>query len=162
MDNIELFMDARQHLVEAIEPMIEIYLCGIWDPHCKFVLIKETNEIINKELKIKFPNLPDKYLPNVKFRLFDDSKITEVNIQNFFNTDPFLAFLGSVGLGDEPFDLYYRESFDPNSRYAFVAKYGHGFEEYYSGTKTAEAEYYMGMPTPLSIAYGMALEDGVI
>ena len=44
----------------------------------------------------------------------------------------------------------------------FVAKYGHGFDEYYSGSKTAEAEYYMGMPTPLSIAYGMALEDGVI
>ena len=93
MNNIELFQEARQHLVEAIEPMIEIYVCGIWDPYCKFVIMKETNQIIDKELRAKFPNLPKKYLPKVKFRIFDESEMTEVNIQNFFNRESFITIL---------------------------------------------------------------------
>jgi len=162
MNNIELFHEVRQHLVEAVEPMLEIYLCGIWDPYCKYIIMKETNQMIDNELSNKFPNFPRKYLPKVKFRIIERDELTEVSIQNYYNTEGFLNFLGIIGMGDEMFDLYYRESFDPRFDYVFVARYGHGFEEYYSGSKTAEAEYYMGMATPLSIAYGMAMEDGVI
>jgi hypothetical protein len=142
--------------------MLEIYLCGIWDPYCKYIIIKETNQIIDNELHTKFPDLPKNYLPKVKFRILEDDSMTEVNIQNFYNTDSHLEFLGSVGIGDEMFDLYYRESFDPRFDYVFLARYGNDFEEYYSGSKTAEAEYYMGLATPLSIAYGMAVDDGII
>lgn len=162
MNNIELFQEARQHLVEAVEPMLEIYLCGIWDPYCKYVLMRETDKLIDKQLSEQFPNLSKKYLPKVKFRIIENEELTEVNIQNYYNAESFLIFLGSVGMSDELYDLYYREAFDPRFDYVFVARYGHGFEEYYSGSKTAEAEYYMGMATPLSIAYGMAMEDGVI
>lgn len=161
-DRIKLFSEARQYLVEAIEPMMEIYLCGIWDPLCKYVLMKETNDLINEELSAKFPQLPRKYLPKTKFRILETEEMTEVNIQNFYNSDTNLNFLGTVGLSDEMFDLYYREAYDPRVDYVFIAKYGDGFEQYHSGSKTAEAEYYMGVTTPLSLAYGMAIEDGVI
>lgn len=162
MINIELFREARQYLVEAIEPMMEIYLCGIWDPMCKYILMKETDELIVKELISKFPQIPKSLLPKTKFRIIEDEELTEVNIQNYYNSDSYLNFLGSVGLNDEMFDLYYRESFDPRFDYVFVARFGDGVEDYYSGSKRAEAEYYMGITTPLSLAYGMAVEDGVI
>ncbi len=42
------------------------------------------------------------------------------------------------------------------------SKYGHGEDSVYTGSKTAEAEYYMGAFTPLAIAYGMAIDDGFI
>ena len=45
MSNIQLFMDARDYLVETIEPLIECYMTGIWDPHSKYVIIKETNNL---------------------------------------------------------------------------------------------------------------------
>ncbi len=162
MSNIEQFCNARQYLVESIEPTIDCFLTGIWDPHIKYVLIRETNEIIDKDLRIQFPNLPKKYLPKVKFRLQDEAGMTEVSIQNFYNQEGSLMYLGSAGIGAELFDFYFRESFDPRFDYIFTAKYGHGFDSYYSGSKTAEAEYYIGSITPLAIAYGMALEDGVI
>ena len=161
-DRLQLFLEARQYLVESVEPMIEIYLCGIWDPLCKYVLMRETNELIVKELSKHFPTLPKKYLPKAKFRILENEGTTEVSIQNYYNPDTALNFLGSVGLSDEMFDLYYREAFDPRFDYVFVARYGNDYEEYYSGSKTAEAEYYMGVTTPLSLAYGIAIEDGVI
>lgn len=162
MNNIKLFCQARQYLVESIAPMIETFLTGIWDPHIKYTLVRDTTNIIETDLCQRFCDIPKKHLPRVKFRIHDQDELTEVSIQNHYNTEPLLAFLGSAGIGDELFDFYYRGAFDPRFDYVFVARYGHGFEEYYSGSKTAEAEYYMGMPTPLSIAYGMALEDGVI
>jgi len=35
-------------------------------------------------------------------------------------------------------------------------------DSYFSGSKTAEAEYHLGALTPLSVAYVMALQDGII
>lgn len=162
IDYITVFCDARQYLVESIEPFIETFLTGIWDPHIKFALIRDTTNLINKDLSIRFCNLPKRYLPRVKFRMHDQESMTEVSIQNFYNREISQIFLGSAGIGAELFDFYYRESFDPRSDYIFTARYGHGDEEYYSGSKTPEAEYYIGAITPLSIAYGMALEDGII
>lgn len=162
MDNIECFCKARQYLVESIEPTIDCFLTGIWDPHIKYVLIKETNEIIDRDLRIQFPDLPQRYLPKVKFRLHEEAQTTEVSIQTYFNRRQYLIYLGSAGIAGQQFDFYFRESFDPRASYIFISKYGHAHDHYYSGSKTAEAEYYMGAVTPLAIAYGMALEDGVI
>jgi hypothetical protein len=162
MSDIEVFCQARQYLVESIEPTIECFLTGLWDPCIKFILMRETAEIIDKDLRVNFPELDEKFLPKVKFRMHDEEEVTEVSIQNFFNSDNLLTYLGSAGVGGHVFDLYFRNSFDPRIDYMFVSKYGHGPDEYYSGSKTAEAEYNMGAVTPLSVAYQMAIEDGVI
>ena len=60
-----------------------------------------------------------------------------------------------------PYDLYYRESYDFSGP-LFFAKYGHDNVSYFSGSRTAKAEYFLGAMTPLSIAYGMAIHDGFI
>jgi len=162
MNNVEVFCEARQYLVESIAPLIDTFLTGIWDPCIKYTLIRDTTKIIDTDLSKRFCNIPKRHLPKVKFRLHDLEELTEVNIQNYYRTEPFLMFLGAAGIADEMYDFYCRGSFDPRFEHVFIAKYGHGPDDQYSGSKTAEAEYYMGMPTPLSIAYGMATEDGVI
>jgi hypothetical protein len=162
MTNIEKFLEAREYLVGVIDPFIETFLCGIWDACIKFTLERDTQRLIEKDLIKKFPDIKPKYLPKVKFRLDNDVKMTQVSIQNHFNIESSLIFLGSAGIGNEKFDFYYRNAYDPHFKYMFLAKYGHGHEQYYSGSKTAEAEYYLGAITPLAVAYGMALDDGIV
>lgn len=162
MTNVDKFREARQYLVEAIEPYIDTFLCGIWDPCIKFMLVRDTQNLIDKELRMKFEDIEPKYLPKVKFRLHDDAEMTQVSIQNFYNSETDLKYLGSAGIGAELFDLYYRQAYDPRFKYVFTAKYGHGYDEYYSGSKTAHAEYALGAITPLSVAYSMAIDEGVI
>jgi len=162
MTNIESFCVARQYLVESIEPLIDTFLTGMWDPHIKFTLVRDTTKIIDNDLSKVFSDIPKKYLPKVKIRLHDDIEMTEVSIQNFYNKDNYTAYLGSAGIGHELYDFYCRESFDPRFDYVFTAKFGHGFDEYYSGSKTAAAEYYIGAATPLAVAYGMAVDEGII
>jgi len=162
VNQTESFCKARKYLVESIEPLIDTFLTGIWDPCIKYTLIRDTTKIIDKDLCAKFCEIPKKYLPKVKFRIHDKDEMTEVNIQNYYNSEMSQLFLGAAGLGAEMYDFYYRESYDPRFDFIFTAKYGHGYDEYYSGSKTAEAEYYMGAITPLAVAYGMAVEDGII
>lgn len=159
---IDLFNEAREYLVENIEPMIETYLTGIWDPLCKYVIIRETYEIIQRDLERLFPDLPDYLLPRVKFRIFEEDLNIECGIQSYINLERNLIFLGTTGIEGTLYDLYYRESFDPRFDYTFIARYGHGDDCYFVGSKTAEAEYALGQVTPLSIAYGMAIEDGYL
>ena len=162
MNNIETFCKARQYLVESIEPLIDTFLGGLWDPCIKFTLIRDTTKIIDEDLSKTFSDMSKRYLPKVKFRLHDDEGMTEVSIQNYYNRENFIMYLGSAGIGNEQYDFYCRESFDPRFDYVFTAKYGHGYDDYYSGSKTAQAEYYIGALTPLAVAYGMALDDGII
>jgi len=162
MSNIELFTQAREYLVSTLEPLIECYLTGMWDPHIKYIIIKEANKIIDKDLGEKFPDLPAKLRPQVKFRVFEEEMNIECGIQNYLNTDPHSVFLGTAALVSSMFDFYYRTSYDSRFDYVFIAKYGHTSDSYFQGSKTAKVEYKTGQMTPLSIAYGMALEDGYI
>jgi hypothetical protein len=162
MSILENFCEARQYLVDSIEPLVDTFLTGIWDPCIKFTLIRDTNKIIEEELQGHFPELPVQYLPKVKVRIHEEIEQTEISIQNFLNRDSALVYLGSVGIGAELFDLYIRESYDPRFDYVFEARYGHNFPDYYSGSRTAEAEYKMGAMTPLAVAYGMAIDEGII
>jgi len=145
-----------------LEPLIECYLTGIWDPHIKYVLIKETNRIIDRDLGEKFPNLPAKFRPQVKFRIFEDDMNIECGIQNFINLDSQVVFLGAAAFMDALFDFYYRVSYDSRFDYVFIARYGHTADCYFQGSKTAKVEYKSGQVTPLATAYGMAIEDGYI
>ena len=162
MTNIELFMDARQYIVDSIEPMINCYLTGIWDPHIKFVLVKEVYNLINRDLNKRFPDLGMELYPRVKFRIFEEDLNIECGIQTYINHERNLKFLGTSGIYGLLYDLYYRESYDPRFDYVFIARYGHEHDHYFSGSKSAQAEYYLGQVTPLSIAYGMAIDNGYL
>ena len=142
--------------------MTEVYLTGIWDPLMKFVIIKETNSLIERLLEEQFPDFPKKYLPKVKFRIFEDEHEIEAGVQQYLNTTPELIFLGTNDLEASSFDYYIRKSWDPRCEYMFFARYGHTPDNIYSGAKVAAAEYFQGAMTPLSVAFGMAVEDGFI
>ncbi len=162
MTNLKLFMDARDYLVNTLEPLIECYMTGIWDPHIKYIIIKESNKIIDRDLAFKFPELPAKLRPQVKFRIFEEELNIECGIQNFINDDSQVTFLGTAAFMDALFDFYYRVAYDPKFDYVFIAKYGHAPDSYFQGSKTAKVEYKSGQHTPLAMAYGMACEDGYI
>ena len=162
MSNIDLFTQARDYLVSTLEPLIDCYLTGMWDPYIKYVIIKETNEIIDRDLAQKFPDLSAKLRPSVKFRIFEEDMNIECGVQNYINNDSSVTFLGTAAFIGAMFDFYYRESFDPNFDYVFIARYGHAYDSYLQGSKTAKVEYKTGQMTPLAVAYGMACDDGYI
>ena len=159
---VEDFCRARQYLFETLESKVEVFMTGFWDPFCKHTIIKETSKIIDRELEQMFPDLPKKYYPKIRFRIFDDEFEIEVGIQNYLNKEKDLIYLGTNEVGATPFDYYMRESWDPQFDYLFIARYGHENQSKFTGSKTAKAEYYTGALTPLAVAYGIAKEDGFI
>ena len=159
---INTYCQARDHILSGIPQMMEVFMTGMWDPFLKYTLTRETVEIIQKELIELFPTLPLKFLPRCRFRIFEELLEIEAGVQNYYNHEPELTFLGTTMVGHELFDCYYRGSYDPRYDYMFIARYGHESEDYYVGSKTAAAEYYLGQETPLSLAYGLAIEDGFI
>ncbi len=158
----KVYCQARDYVLSDVSSKIEVYLTGMWDEFNKYGIIKNTIELIERELIELFPNIPAKQLPRCRFRVFDELMEIECGIQNFYNHEPELTFLGTSMIGYETFDCYYRGSYDPRFEYMFISRYGHDPEEYYVGSKTAAAEYYLGQHTPLSLAYGLAIEDGFI
>jgi len=161
-EDINLFIQARDYLLENIDPTIQAYLCNIWDPYAKFIIAREIDSMIAHDLGEKFPELEERLQPRFKYRIHEEDNEVEMNIQKYLNTDWNLEYLGAIGMGDVLYDLYYRDAYDGSDDKYFIARYGHIYENYFSGTKTAEAEYYLGQFTPLSVAYGMAISDGII
>ena len=159
---INTYCQARDFVLSDIPQKIEVFMRGVWNPFVKHVIIRETTEIIQKELIELFPTLPLKHLPRIRFRIFEESMELEIGLQNYYNHEPELTFLGTTMIGYEIFDCYYRGSYDPRYEYMFISRYGHEPDSYYVGSKTAAAEYYLGQQTPLSLAYGLAIEDGFI
>jgi hypothetical protein len=159
---IAQFIQARDHVLGTVAQKIEVYLTRMWNPLVKYTLIKETIDIIQNELIELFPDLPCEYLPRCRFRIFEKDMHIEAGIQNYYNHEPKLTFLGTTTIESETIDCYFRSSYDPGFNYVFIARYGHERDNYYYGSKTAEAEYFLGQQTPLSVAYGLAVEDGFI
>lgn len=166
MNRIELFIEARDYLIERIEPTIKAYFTGIWDPLITYIIAKEIDSLMTDEVIEKFPELPNRLQPRFKYRVFEtedkDGANIEVNIQKYINTDYDLSYLGAVGIGSVLYDLYHRDAYDGSNDKYFIARYGHDYNSYFAGSKTAEAEYYLGAMTPLSVAYRMAMDDGII
>lgn len=159
---IDQFVEVREYVMSTIAQQVEVFLTGMWDPMMKFIIIRETVELMRKDVLHEFPDLPKEHVPQVKFKIFEDEHRIEVGVQNYFNSEKNLTFLGTNDIGSTPFDYYVRDSYDPRFDYIFMARFGHDRECLYTGSKTAEAEYYMGVITPLSVAYGMAIDDGFI
>jgi hypothetical protein len=161
-DYVDLFCQARQYLLDTLEAKIEVFMTGLWDPLAKFTIIKETNVIIDRELEKMFPDLPKECYPKCRFRIFDDEFQIEAGLQNYLSEDKYLTFLGTNDVNGTVFDYYVRQSWDPRFDYVYVARYGHDEDSVFTGSKTAEAEYYLGTITPLSVAYSLAKDDGFI
>jgi len=160
---IDEFCSVREYIINNISQNIECFMTRIWDPMIKYVIIRETNLIINKDVIRKFPDFPEKYIPKIRFRLYEnDENDIEVEIQNYFTNEHNLTFLGAVTINSVPYDCYIRDSWDPRFKYMFSTRYGHNIESVFTGSKTAEAEYKVGSITPLSIAYSLAIDDGFI
>jgi len=161
-DLTKQFIEIRQYIMSELRQMVEVYFTGIWDPCMKFIIIKETNAIIEKLATEEYPDFPSKYIPQVKFRIFEEDHEIEAGVQTYLNRTPELTFLGTSDIENSSFDFYIRKSWHPNCEYMFYAKYGHASDHFYSGAKVAAAEYFQGAMTPLSVAFGMAVEDGFI
>jgi len=164
-DNMEMFIAARDYLTENLEPMLTAYLCRIWDPLIEAVIIKELNNMIERDLQKMFPELPEHMRPQYAYRVFtDNDEIGEIelSIQRYFNPDRGLKFLGNYNQTDLPYDLYCTPYYDGLNDFLFYARYGDSEESHVTGSGNARSEYYLGMMTPLSVAYGMAVHDGYI
>ena len=159
---LKLFIKARDHIHNTIAQKIEVFLLSEFNPIVKYQLIREIINIIKNELVDLYPDLPQENIPNCKLRIFESSLEVGVSIQNYFNHESALTFLGSSEIGDGMYDYYYRESYDPNFKYVFIARFGNKPDDFVIGSKTAAAEYYLGQCTPLSMAFGIAIEEGFI
>lgn len=165
MDNdqlVEQFVEARDYLLESVSEKIEVFMTNIWDPLSKYIVIKETNRIIKTELTVKYPDLPEMYFPRCRFKIFEDEQIIEAGVQCYFNPEPSLNFLGTTEVGTEVYDMYYRGTATPYFDPMFIARYGHDKDSRFIGSNVAKQEYHLGAMTPLSVAYSMAVDDGLV
>lgn len=158
----EEYITIRYKLMEQFQTMIEVYLTGTWDPLIKHCIIKELQQLIVKYLSYEFPDFPISYLPHIKISFNDNIHFVGASIQEYLNTERNLMFLGNTEYDSCIYDLYCRESWDPNFSHVFYARYGHDEFSFEKGSKRPAAEYMMGISTPLSIAYNLALNEGYI
>jgi hypothetical protein len=170
-DYVDQFIGARDYLQSNLQEMITTYLCGLWDPLIEFIILKELNTIIEKDLESRFPDLPEDLRPKYAYRVFRDESETEdqvdveveISVQHYFNQEKGLMFLGNYCEYDGvPYDLYCSPYYDGLNNFLFYARYGHTEDSVFTGAAEARAEYNLGIMTPLSVAYGMAVHDGYI
>lgn len=159
---INEYIEVRDYMIKHVHEKVGIYMCGMWNPLVKHVLIEETKKIMNSEVRNLFPTVAISYLPKIRFRIYESINEVDAAIQYYYNTDTELTYLGTSMIGDEVLDCYFRDSYDPRFDHTFIVRYGHDEDNIYKGSKTAEAEYFLGQNTPLALAYGIATEDGFI
>lgn len=168
---LDMFLAAREYLDENLEDMITTYLSGIWDPLIEFSILKELNEIIDRDLKIMFSDLPEHMMPRYAHRVFregseEEGRVNvevEISIQRYLNKDRGLLFLGNYCQYDGvAYDLYCSRYYDGLNNFLFYARYGHVSDNCFTGSAEARSEYNLGVMSPLSVAYGMAVTDGYI
>lgn len=163
MDNYtEEYIKIRYKITQDLQTMIEVYLTGTWDPLIKHCIIKELQQLIVRQLSYEFPDFPIAYLPHIKISFNDDIHFIGASVQEYLNTDSSLIFLGNIEYDNCVHDLYCRESWDPNFSHVFYTKYGHDEYSFEKGSKKPATEYMMGILTPLSIAYELAISEGYI
>jgi len=159
---VEQYIIIRDRLMQQLQSMMEVYMTGMWDPMMRHIIIKELQDLIVRELSREFPEFPVQCLPHIKIRVCEDIHFIEAGVQTYFNNIKDLTFLGNVDHDGVTYDLYCRNSWDPNFSHVFYARYGHEDNSFEKGSKEPAAEYMLGMMTPLSIAYGFAVDEGYI
>lgn len=162
MDLVEQFLVIRDKLSDIIKQHLPVYFSCLFDPHCEYILVKETSKIILEELKADFPAYPESLLPQFKIRRSpDDPSDVELMTQYYFSDLKGLRYLGTINIQDEMYDVYIRNSYWIGD-FALVAKNGHESTNIITGGEQAAYEHDMGMYTPLAIAYQLALDSGEI
>lgn len=156
------FLKIRNDLSNNMYQFTEVFFPKFWDPITNYVLIRELNKMIQKDLRCKYPKFPVKFLPQVKFRTCEEDLEIEAGVQIFLNTTPNLIFLGCTDVEEKVYDFYIQKSYDPNFSYIFHARYGHEVNEISIGTNKAAVEYLTGNKTPLAIAFELAVYDRYI
>jgi hypothetical protein len=69
---IASFIEIRDYVLSTVSLKVEVYMAGFWDVFNKHIIIKETIDIIQRELIELFPDFPCKYLPKCRFRIFNE------------------------------------------------------------------------------------------
>ena len=156
------YITIRERVLEKLRDMVDVYLTNIWDPMMKYMIIKEVQLLLNRELKNEYPDFPHKYFPNVKIKIYEEEHEIEIGIQEYLNKDTTLMYLGTTEFDCRLYDLYCRESWDSSVSHIFYARYGHGDTLFDKGSKEPAAQYMMGIITPLSTAYSFAIDEGLI
>ncbi len=161
---VDRFNQARDYLSNILPAKIELFLSDIYNPISKYNIIKKTTNIIIKEMIEIFPNemIPENHLPKFRFRIHEEHHEVEVGIQQYYNIQKGLTYLGTTDIEYEIFDFYLQPAYVPQHDYIFIARYGNKNDQYITGATTAEEEYQLGQHTPLACAYALALEDNFI
>lgn len=155
-------MKIRKELLDEISNSLQVYYCDIWDPCCEFILQKEVVKIVKGLMEERYPEIPKELFPQFLFRRSDDSDShMDVMIQQYYNGNKHLKYLGSPLIDDHIHDVFIRPPFFMDD-YRLVVKYGHDEDHFVDGGEQAEMEYYNGIRSPLSIAYQLALDAGEV
>lgn len=159
---IEEFEQLRDYLADTILDTVTNFWCDheALETIYAYPLIKEITKIIQKDLDSR-TTLPQHLIP--KFKISIKNEDLMISIQEYFNDDKDCIFLANVSIEEKIYDLYCKKSYDSSSLdYSFMEKHGHDQTDVTEGTKTAETEYMLQLPTPLSVAYEIALNEGYI
>lgn len=163
MSDLELIQDfitAREFLNDIVEPSLQVYVCGMFDPLNRFCLLRDIKKVMHQQLPSIVPDLPQEFYPQILFSADDETKIFEFCLQTYLNKTPSLQFLGACDYGGVLYDMYLSSLCDIEPW--FVSRYGHTEENEICGAHSARSEYHLGITSPLSIAYQMAIDNGCI
>lgn len=161
-EKIKVFMQIRKELLREVTKSLQVYYCDIWDPCCEFIVQKEVIKIIKFLMEHRYPHIDKDIFPQFLFRRSEESNSQmDVLIQQYYNNEPKLKYLGSPIIDEHVHDVYIRPSYFMDDYRLFV-KYGHDEDHYVDGGEQAEMEYYNGIRSPLSIAYQLALDAGEV
>ena len=164
MDDIQKsFSVIRKHLQISLYKKAEFFLqYEMIDPYIKFTFLTGIYNILKKEMIRLYPDFPLKFLPQCKMRIFAETLDVEIAVQNYMNYKKDLIFLGCININNIAHDLYIKDTKNIAYDQMFFARYGNDKYQVHSGSKQAVDEYMLGIESPLSIAYSLALEDGLI
>lgn len=163
MENyIEEYIKIRSCLLNKLQQMIEVYLSEVFDPFIQYIITRNFQRVINEILSYDFPDFPSEFLPSVKIRMNNNTYFIEADVQIYLNKDPSLIYLGNTNHNNCQYDLYCRESWDLSVSHVFYARNGHEDSSFEKGASEPAAQYMMGIKTPLSIAYSLAVDEGYI
>jgi len=164
--DIQIFEAATKYLAKTIQSMLQICVSDLkLDIWIETVLSQELKRLIDSSMIKEFPDL-SQFMPQYSYRLLkqaDKGLIgVHLSIQTYINKQRGLSFLGNYITEGMCHDLYLAPYYDGINSFLFYARYGHMNENFTSGASDARSQYHLGMESPLSVAYGMAVHDGYI
>ena len=164
--SVKVFEKARDYLSEIIDPILNVCFMDPLDPWMVTIVKIELDRLINRTLIREFPGLPLHLIPRYTSRVLKNvggkNFAVDLSIQHYVNEKKGLSFLGNHIHGDVCHDLYCAPYYDGTNTFIFYARYDHRLDSFTCGASSARSQYHLGLGSPLSVAYGMAVHDGYI